>query len=40
MRLPQPRVTSAVHLSLAIVFLTIAIPLKASGRWIIVGWAR
>ncbi|MBB5328300.1 DUF2339 domain-containing protein [Tunturiibacter gelidoferens] len=38
MRLPQPRVTSAVHLSLAIVFLTIAIPLKASGRWIIVGW--
>jgi uncharacterized membrane protein len=38
MRLPQPRVTSAIHLSLAIVFLTIAIPLKASGRWIIVGW--
>ena len=38
MRLPQPRITSAVHLSLAIVFLTIAIPLKASGRWIIVGW--
>ena len=38
MRAPQPRVTSAVHLSLAIVFLTIAIPLKASGRWIIVGW--
>ncbi|WP_158943489.1 DUF2339 domain-containing protein [Granulicella sp. S190] len=38
MRLPQPRVTSAVHLALAIVFLTIAIPLKASGRWIIVGW--
>jgi uncharacterized membrane protein len=38
MRLPQPSVTSAVHLSLAIVFLTIAIPLKASGRWIIVGW--
>jgi uncharacterized membrane protein len=38
MRLPQPRVTSAIHLSLAIVFLTIAIPLRASGRWIIVGW--
>jgi uncharacterized membrane protein len=38
MRLPQPRVTSAVHLSLAIVFLTIAIPLKASGHWITVGW--
>jgi uncharacterized membrane protein len=38
MRLAQPQVTSAVHLSLAIVFLTIAIPLKASGRWVIVGW--
>jgi uncharacterized membrane protein len=38
MHLPQPRVTSAVHLSLAIVFLTIAIPLKASGHWITVGW--
>jgi uncharacterized membrane protein len=38
MRLPQTRVTSAVHLSLAVVFLTIAIPLKASGRWITVGW--
>ena len=38
MRLPQSRVASAVHLSLAVVFLTIAIPLKASGRWITVGW--
>jgi len=38
MRLPQARVSSAVHLSLAIVFLTIAIPLKASGHWITVGW--
>jgi uncharacterized membrane protein len=38
MRLPQTRVASAVHLSLAIVFLTIAIPLKASGHWITVGW--
>jgi len=38
MRLPQPRVVCAVHLSLAIVFLTIAIPLKASGRWITIGW--
>jgi len=38
MRLPQSRVTSAVHLSLAVVFLTIAIPLKASGRWITIGW--
>ena len=38
LQLPQTRITSAVHLSLAIVFLTIAIPLKASGRWITVGW--
>jgi uncharacterized membrane protein len=38
MRLPQTRLASAVHLSLAIVFLTIAIPLKASGHWITVGW--
>jgi uncharacterized membrane protein len=38
MRLPQARVASAVHLSLAVVFLTIAIPLKASGHWITVGW--
>jgi uncharacterized membrane protein len=38
MRLPQPRVTSAVHLALAVTFLTIAIPLKASGRWITIGW--
>jgi uncharacterized membrane protein len=38
MRLPQSRVASAVHLSLAVVFLTIAIPLKASGHWITVGW--
>jgi uncharacterized membrane protein len=38
MRLPQPRTTSAIHLSLAVVFLTIAIPLKASGHWITIGW--
>jgi uncharacterized membrane protein len=38
MRLPQTSIASAVHLSLGIVFLTIAIPLKASGRWITVGW--
>jgi uncharacterized membrane protein len=38
MRLPQPRVTSAVHLALAIVLLTIAIPLKVSGHWITIGW--
>jgi uncharacterized membrane protein len=38
MRLPQTGIALAVHLSLAVVFLTIAIPLKASGRWITVGW--
>ncbi|WP_213804613.1 DUF2339 domain-containing protein [Granulicella sp. dw_53] len=38
MRLPQSTAASAVHLSLAIVFLTIAIPLKISGRWITVSW--
>jgi len=38
MRLPQTAIASAVHLSLAIVFLTVAIPLKASGRWITIGW--
>jgi uncharacterized membrane protein len=38
MRLPQSLTTSAVHLSLAVVFLTVAIPLKASGHWITVGW--
>jgi uncharacterized membrane protein len=38
MRLRQSRTTSAVHLSLAVVFLTIAVPLKASGRWITIGW--
>jgi len=38
MRLPQTRVASAIHLSLAIVFLTIAVPLKASGHWLTVAW--
>jgi uncharacterized membrane protein len=37
-RLPQASVPAAMHLSLAVVFLTIAIPLKASGHWIIVAW--
>jgi uncharacterized membrane protein len=37
-RLPQSRVASEVHLATAIVFLTIAIPLKATGRWITIGW--
>jgi uncharacterized membrane protein len=38
MRLPQRRVAAALHLSLAVVFLTIAVPLKASGHWITVAW--
>jgi uncharacterized membrane protein len=38
MRAPQTPAASAIHLSLAIVFLTIAIPLKASGHWITVSW--
>jgi uncharacterized membrane protein len=38
MRAPQTRIASAVHLTLAIVLLTIAIPLKANGHWITVSW--
>ena len=38
MRAPQTRTASAIHLSIAIVFLTIAIPLKANGHWITVSW--
>jgi len=37
-RLPQAPVPAALHLSLAVVFLTIAIPLKASGHWITIAW--
>ena len=38
MRLPQSRTASAIHLSIAVVLLTIAIPLKASGHWITASW--
>ena len=38
LRLPQPALAASIHLSLAIVFLTIAIPLKASGSWITISW--
>jgi uncharacterized membrane protein len=34
----SPQLLSELHLSAAVVFLTIAIPLKASGRWLTVGW--
>lgn len=45
LRLPEsgrlkssPAVLSGLHLAMAVVFLTIAIPLKAQGRWITTGW--
>jgi uncharacterized membrane protein len=34
----SPTVLSALHLTTAVVFLTIAIPLKAEGRWLTIGW--
>jgi len=34
----NPAALSALHLTIAVAFLTIAIPLKAHGRWITVGW--
>ena len=34
----SPASLSALHLAAAVVFLTIAIPLKAHGRWLIIGW--
>ena len=30
--------TSTLHLTIAVVFLTIAIPLKTQGRWMTIGW--
>jgi uncharacterized membrane protein len=30
--------TKALHLTIAVVFLTIAIPLKTHGRWLTIGW--
>jgi uncharacterized membrane protein len=45
MRIPErgilragPAQLSALHLATAIVFLTIAIPLKTHGRWMTIGW--
>lgn len=37
-RLPQRQAAAAIHLSLGIVFLTIAVPLKVGGHWITVSW--
>jgi uncharacterized membrane protein len=45
LRMPAPRsigaptsLLSSLHLSFAVVFLTVAIPLEAKGRWITIGW--
>jgi uncharacterized membrane protein len=34
----SPAVLSSIHLTAAVVFLTIAIPLKTQGRWLTIGW--
>lgn len=34
----SPALLPELHLAATVVFLTIAIPLKASGRWITIGW--
>ncbi len=34
----SPAISSTLHLTMAIVFLSIAIPLKAHGRWLTIGW--
>jgi uncharacterized membrane protein len=34
----SPELLSALHLAAAVVFLTIAIPLKAHGRWLTIDW--
>jgi uncharacterized membrane protein len=34
----SPALLSALHLTAAVAFLTMAIPLKTQGRWLTVGW--
>lgn len=34
----RPVLLTSLHLALAVIFLTIAIPLEAHGRWITIGW--
>jgi uncharacterized membrane protein len=34
----RPAVLSSLHLAISVIFLTIAIPLEAHGRWITIGW--
>jgi len=45
LRIPQneffhesPALLTSLHLAAAVVFLTIAIPLRAHGRWLTIGW--
>jgi uncharacterized membrane protein len=38
MLLPGAPLLDSLHLSLAVVFLTIAIPLKTQGWWMTIGW--
>ena len=35
---PGSSLVNSLHVTLAIVFLTIAIPLKTKGRWLTIGW--
>ena len=34
----SPAALDSLHLAAAVVFLTLAIPLKAHGRWLTIGW--
>ena len=34
----KPAILSSLHLAIAVIFLTLAIPLEAHGRWITIGW--
>jgi len=35
---PGSSLVTSLHVTLAVVFLTIAIPLKTKGRWLTIGW--
>lgn len=35
---PSSNLTASLHLAAAVVFLTLAIPLKTHGHWLTVGW--
>ena len=35
---PASQLTASLHLATAVVFLTLAIPLKTHGRWLTMGW--